>query len=46
MDIPESHCSECDMFFNLCWQRNPIYTKPEYCPFCGDAVENIIDETE
>jgi uncharacterized paraquat-inducible protein A len=45
LDIPESHCSECDMRFNLCWNRNPIYNKMEYCPFCGDEIEKVVDET-
>ena len=46
MNLPESHCSECDMRFNLCWNRNPLYDQPQYCPFCGDAIEDIVDETE
>ena len=45
MDIPESHCSGCDMRFNLCWNRNPVYEKPEYCPFCGEEIEEVDDQT-
>lgn len=45
-DIPESHCSECGMRFNLCWNVNPVYNRPEYCPFCGDEIEEIIYEGE
>lgn len=44
MDIPESHCDNCDMRFYLCWNRNSVYDKPEHCPFCGDEIEEIIDE--
>jgi hypothetical protein len=40
-DIPESHCSGCDMRFHLCWNRNPIYDGPEYCPFCGEEIEEV-----
>lgn len=46
MDIPESHCDSCDMRFNLCWNGNPVYDKPEYCPFCGDEIEEVINETD
>lgn len=45
-ELPESHCSGCDMRFNLCWHRNPIYNEPEYCPFCGEEIEEVIDERE
>ena len=45
LDTPESHCSACDMRFNLCWNRNPVYDKPEYCPFCGETIEKTIDAT-
>lgn len=44
LDIPESHCSECDMRFNLCWNANPVYKSPEYCPFCGVEIEEIVYE--
>lgn len=42
-DIPESQCSSCDMTFNICWNRNPVYNKVEFCPFCGDEIEEIIE---
>jgi hypothetical protein len=46
MDTPESHCSECEMFFNLSWNRNPIYQEPQCCPFCGEEIDEIIDERD
>ena len=45
MDIPESHCDGCDTRFYLYWNRNLVYDKPEYCPFCGEEIEQVIDET-
>jgi len=45
-DTPELECDNCDMRFSLVWNRNPVYTEPEYCPFCGDEVEEIIWEEE
>jgi len=44
IDIPQSHCDSCDMRFNLCWNRNSVYDKPEYCPFCGEEIEEVINE--
>lgn len=46
LDIPDTICSECEMVFNICWNRNLIYDRVEYCPFCGDEVEEIIHEDE
>ena len=43
-DDVESHCSECDMRFSLFWNRNPVYDAPQYCPFCGDEIEETIEE--
>lgn len=43
-DLPELECSECDMRFSICWQRNLVYDEPQYCPFCGDEIEEIIWE--
>lgn len=40
-ELPTLQCSECDMRFSIVWDRNPIYDKPEYCPFCGDEIEAI-----
>jgi hypothetical protein len=36
-------CSECDSVFMLIWSRNPVYTRVEYCPFCGDEIEGEDD---
>jgi hypothetical protein len=46
MDMPNSHCSGCDMNFALMWQNNPIYKQPEYCPFCGEDIEDYTYERE
>ena len=46
MDPPESHCDGCDMRFGLWWNRNVVYDRPEYCPFCGEEIDEWNDETE
>lgn len=45
-ELPNLECDNCDMVFSVVWQRNPIYDEPEYCPFCGDEVEEIIWESD
>lgn len=40
---PESQCSECDVIFSVVWHRNPVYTRIEYCPFCGEEIEESED---
>lgn len=46
MDIPESHCSSCDMRFYLSWNRSPIYDEPSNCPFCGEKIEEFLEASE
>jgi uncharacterized paraquat-inducible protein A len=41
-DTPHLQCDGCDMVFSIYWTRNLIYDQPEYCPFCGDEIEEII----
>lgn len=31
-------CSDCETVFMVVWNRNPIYDRIEYCPFCGDEI--------
>lgn len=45
-ELPNLQCDSCDMVFSIIWNRNLIYDQPEYCPFCGDEVEEIIWEEE
>lgn len=46
MELPENKCSECEMTFSLCWNRNPLYTEPQYCPFCGEKIEEFVRQDE
>lgn len=43
---PEMQCDDCDVRFTLYWQRDGIHDKVEYCPFCGEEVEEVVDELE
>lgn len=45
-EIPESHCSECDMRFNICWNANPVFDAPRHCPFCGDEIKGWVRVAE
>jgi hypothetical protein len=41
-EVPELQCDSCETRFNITWQRNLIYNKIEYCPFCGEEIEQTI----
>ena len=45
-ELPDNQCSECDMRFNIAWGRNPVYEDIEFCPFCGEEIDEIELEDE
>lgn len=46
IDDFEYTCDSCEMTFTMYWNRNPIYDRIEYCPFCGAEIEEIIFQHE
>lgn len=42
IDDIEFTCDSCEVVFTLYWNRNPVYTRIEYCPFCGEEIEEVI----
>lgn len=40
----EVQCSECDVVYAVIFQRNVVYDRVEYCPFCGDEIEDVEPE--
>lgn len=32
-------CSTYEIEFSVIWEHNPICDRPEYCPFCGEILE-------
>lgn len=42
MDEPQTiDCDECGVWFYVVWNRNAVYEKPEYCPFCGEELDYV-----
>ncbi len=39
-------CTSCDTVFTLVWQRNLIYDRVEFCPFCGDDIFKVNNELD
>lgn len=39
-------CDYCDVYYQVVFNINPVYDRIEYCPFCGDNIEDIILESE
>jgi len=45
-ELPNLECDNCDTIFSVVWHRTPDYDDIQYCPFCGEGVEEIVWETE
>ena len=39
-ELPEYECEECGARYSLVWHRDPAFPTFDYCPFCGDAIED------
>ena len=38
------YCTSCEVYFNLTWDRNAWTSKIDFCPFCGEDVEKIVED--
>lgn len=38
-EVPTTICPECSCSFQLTWNPDPVYDKPEYCPMCGERID-------
>lgn len=45
-DLPRSLCLECDASFYIAWDRSLLIEDIEFCPFCGEEIDEIEDVTE
>jgi len=45
-DTPTLKCESCGVLFGIWWHGNGFTTGIEFCPFCGDEVEDFVDDTE
>ena len=43
---PWYKCECCDVVMQIIFHRNPSFTKPEFCPFCGEEIEEWEEPTE
>ena len=39
-------CGSCWISFKLYWQRDAFTKWIAYCPFCGEEVEEIVDQMD
>ena len=37
----EWQCTGCDMVYFVVYHNNPAYQGIEYCPFCGNEIDEI-----
>jgi hypothetical protein len=41
---PEARCDECGREFIFAYQKQFEGDTIQYCPFCGEGIDEIIDE--
>jgi hypothetical protein len=37
-------CGNCESYFELSFMRELVSQDPEYCPFCGEIIEDSLEE--
>ena len=42
--VVSGECSGCESYFDLSFEENLVSQEPEFCPFCGEAIEDITEE--
>lgn len=45
-DDNEVQCDECESIFTIVFQRQAAEGRVEFCPFCGDGIEEIVPKAE
>jgi hypothetical protein len=43
---PSIECGSCWISFKLYWQRDAVTKSIAYCPFCGEEVEDTVDDMD
>lgn len=44
--IKRIECNNCEVKFTLTFDKEEIEDSPDYCPFCGDLVEDVYKDIE
>lgn len=44
--IKRVECNNCEVKYTLTYDKEEVEDKPEYCPFCGDLVEDVYKDIE
>lgn len=44
--IKRIDCNNCGLKFALTYDQEEIDDAPDYCPFCGDLVEDVYKDFE
>jgi hypothetical protein len=42
--VVSGECKECESYFDLSFEENLVSQEPEYCPFCGEAIEEPMED--
>ncbi len=44
-DPPTLECHSCGVLFGIYWHGNGFTAKIDFCPFCGEEVDDFVDES-
>ena len=44
--VVSGECTNCESYFDLSFEENLVSQEPEYCPFCGEVIEEMEDYIE
>ena len=42
--VVSGECSNCESYFDLSFEESLVSQEPEYCPFCGEAIDEPMED--
>ena len=42
--VVSGECGNCESYFDLSFEENLVSQEPEYCPFCGEVIEEPMED--
>lgn len=44
--VVSGECKGCESYFDLSFEESLVSQEPEYCPFCGEVIDDMEDYIE
>jgi hypothetical protein len=42
--VVSGECNGCESYFDLSFEEGLVSQEPEYCPFCGEVIEEPMED--